>query len=470
MWKKKRKPDITHHPSVFPKFEHMDGVKKPRKCTSTARYDFTISAEEMKRRTVQDIVASTIESSKQLSVKPNKVEEIRKWLCYEQPRLRVLLLTGPSGCGKFTTLNVLCKENNIDIVEYVENQHLSKFVKEDGVELVEANQVTAFEDYLIHGSRRCLGQPRRKKIVLVREVPNVFVLKPDKLTKLLAELPQSCKTSVVFCLTQVDGNWNLNPRRFSSAIPSIIPMTQVVLNPIDKFKITNILKQLSGTFGYNADQKLLDAVKDKARGDINSALNFIELSRNQGKADMCEILHSSDLKSDIFHFLGKVMYAKRETVEDNIKRQEIEETVKEKYRRIVPPTHTLQELLDLNPLQSHTLVNYVAHYKMMLVKDVHACANMYRDLCIADRLGTYYDTVNEGFMEQYAQKVVPVGLMSFSKPPVPSKERLKERILEVNRVYPTKSSTDLLTSYFPLLSLMPSKGTLQETSLMKNLK
>ena len=73
-------------------------------------------------------------ASKDLCVAPKKVAEVRDWLRSRVPSLRadhgnhgggvvvgsgrVLLLTGPTGCGKSTTVELLCAELGLRLLRW----------------------------------------------------------------------------------------------------------------------------------------------------------------------------------------------------------------------------------------------------------------------------------------------------------------------------------------------------------------
>ena len=67
-------------------------------------------------------------SSAELAVHKKKVEEVRHWLEKTDaslqlglpPTPRMLVVTGPPGCGKSTTLRVLARELGFEVCEWVE--------------------------------------------------------------------------------------------------------------------------------------------------------------------------------------------------------------------------------------------------------------------------------------------------------------------------------------------------------------
>lgn len=86
-------------------------------------------------------------------------------------------MTGPTGCGKSTTIRVLCEDLGYDLIEYEQNQALQTFTDANGeLQMHEQNQMEAFSSFIRTSSKKTLGQSAKsRKIVLVREIPNVFV-------------------------------------------------------------------------------------------------------------------------------------------------------------------------------------------------------------------------------------------------------------------------------------------------------
>lgn len=56
-----------------------------------------------------------------LAVHNKKIENVEQWLCKmcELNKGEILLLSGPVGCGKTATVNVLAKKYNIKITEWI---------------------------------------------------------------------------------------------------------------------------------------------------------------------------------------------------------------------------------------------------------------------------------------------------------------------------------------------------------------
>lgn len=100
-----------------------------------------------------------------LAVHKKKVAEVRTWLVDTKAELqkvkgmgnfglrfaeKILVLTGPPGCGKTTTLKVLCDELKMQFVEYFcPLQVMQRDV--DGRVRDYQSQMSYFEEFLVRG-------------------------------------------------------------------------------------------------------------------------------------------------------------------------------------------------------------------------------------------------------------------------------------------------------------------------------
>jgi hypothetical protein len=82
-------------------------------------------------------------------------------------------------------------------------------------------------------------------------------------------------------------------------------------------------------------------------GDLKSAMSLVEVCCVKKKLVNSEFVCSSDTPMDIFHFLGKILYAKRleESYESwDATESLLDENVKPEYRRQLPSKDDLAEL------------------------------------------------------------------------------------------------------------------------------
>ena len=124
----------------------------------------------------QPISADDLEpkDSDELAVHPRKVKEVRDWIeekvkCDKGPKL--LLITGPCGSGKTSTVKVLCHEMGVELVE-AEHQEGGEF-DFNSMEFEKADSM--FFAFLRSCEYSSVSAKRSKKrLVLIEHLPNLF--------------------------------------------------------------------------------------------------------------------------------------------------------------------------------------------------------------------------------------------------------------------------------------------------------
>lgn len=128
----------------------------------------------------------------ELSIHPKKIAELDTWFESSEAnknkcRGPILLITGPSGCGKTTTLKLIAKEMGYSISEWtspVDAEFNNKHQYDGGWS---ENQNTRFISFLFQSSRYggVLNGGSTKRLVLVKDLPNVFIRDTDKFNEVL---------------------------------------------------------------------------------------------------------------------------------------------------------------------------------------------------------------------------------------------------------------------------------------------
>lgn len=274
----------------------------------------------------------------ELAIHVKKVNELEAWL--KQPtslitRTKFLLITGPPGCGKTTMLHIVCKSCGYKIQEWItpldrpddEFESLTRF---------EYNKSAAklFEEYLFKSSRysSCLGINPTKKLILVKDFPNVMFRNPSTFHEILENLTDKCMTPIVF----VSSDDSLCKKLFPNTLKTQCNVQTLVLNPITDQRMFKVLKQLivqevkrDRNISMMPDDALSD-ICSASQGDFRSAISklfFLSISSGSlyvPKVPMTpthrlkpasQVSGSSpkikDKKLDFFHGLGRVLYPKR---------------------------------------------------------------------------------------------------------------------------------------------------------------
>lgn len=140
-----------------------------------------------------------------LAVHPKKINEVELWLqnnvcnkpknCVSaympkvhkfnfrlQQTARFLLITGPTGSGKTSTIRVLCDSMSVDLSEWVNP------MDQDFEVFRGPNQVTRFAEFLTEAKWNSLFSHGNKKIILVEEFPNALMRSPQEFMNVLEQI------------------------------------------------------------------------------------------------------------------------------------------------------------------------------------------------------------------------------------------------------------------------------------------
>lgn len=315
------------------------------------------------------------ETQHELAVHKKKIEEVETWLKAEVLERQskqggsILLITGPPGCGKTTTIKILSKELGIQVQEWI-NPVLSDFLKDDFKEIFNyessfhifpyQSQITVFKEFLLRATKynklQMLGDDLRtdKKIILVEDLPNQFYRDSHTLHEVLRKYVQIGRCPLIFIISDSLSGDNNQRLLFPKEIQEECAISNISFNPVAptimmKFlnRIVSIEAKKNGGNTTVPDKTSLELLCQGCSGDIRSAINSLQFSSSKGRNNLCPRKKGmSSLKSDavlsksrrrkksdkvfenqevqaiggkdvslfLFRALGKILYCKRASV------------------------------------------------------------------------------------------------------------------------------------------------------------
>lgn len=139
---------------------------------------------KVKTRSIDFHACLTPKATEDLAVHSKKIAEVQTWLQQNVisgggSLAKFLLITGPAGSGKTTTVRVLCKKLGINLTEWVNP------VDHDFEVFRGLNQAGKFSEFLTESKWNSLFSTGIKKVVLVEEFPNVFIRNPEEFAVVL---------------------------------------------------------------------------------------------------------------------------------------------------------------------------------------------------------------------------------------------------------------------------------------------
>ncbi|TRM58560.1 Rad17 cell cycle checkpoint protein-domain-containing protein [Schizophyllum amplum] len=303
--------------------------------------------EEEDNRLWVDLYEPTTEA--ELAVHVKKVASVRTWMkeALEGEKLRkyrrILVLTGPAGTGKTSTVKVLAREMGLDIMEWRNETSANKAPAEwddYGLDHYAPSPQEAFSTFMTRASRcrDVFSSTARPHIILLEDLPNILhpAVQNSFHESLLGLVRPSDVPLPPIIIVVSDAGLRGTDIDESSArygkdtvidVRTILPkelfngpfVTEIPFNPIAPTLMTRALKAMLAKRPTQPSADFLETLVATANGDIRSAIMALQFTSvaskpgKKGKIDraVLEAVTRREQSLVLFHLLGKILYNKR---------------------------------------------------------------------------------------------------------------------------------------------------------------
>jgi cell cycle checkpoint protein len=481
----------------------------------------------------------------ELAVHLKKVSAVKDWLLdnvtnqSSNVRNRFLLLSGPSGSGKTAVTMALAKELGIELVswenpvESVSYQDKDRNILADVYEDFEdkitfTSQKQNFRDWLKgsrYGTLGCEGTTC--KLLLIEDFPSVALTSPTEFQDILTSYSRMKQSPpvVVICSEDSGSKDSLLKTVFKSDFMTNLGIENIVFIPANTTNIVKLLTRIATeaqkTKSNNIrvpDKSDLESLSESVGGDIRAAINALQfscLNSSSGTLDYSSIFNSGnttvktskskskksskssktscqstvgnkDKTLDMFHALGKILYAKRgDAAEPGWLPQQLEQKRRNKLEA------NPEEVCGLTSLNEEAFSCFLHHNYPLFYTDISQVADMMEYFSISDPLLQDWGSTGKMDVKDYGVSVVSRAVMYCNQAPSTSQgmrkltkpefysvkrqteaniSRLESATQHLNRCYPRPElSTVILPGLTKIKHKYPGLRSLQDLAYFPTL-
>ncbi|MPC14136.1 Cell cycle checkpoint protein RAD17 [Portunus trituberculatus] len=398
-----------------------------------------------------------------LAVHKRKVLEVESWLVessYGRKGRKLLLLTGPAGCGKSATVRVLAREAKLNLVEWTNpttTPYNNNFMEQENVwrpddTVVPVSQTTQFWEFLMRCSKynSVCTTDKRENLVCVEDFPNAILRDPASFHTMLRKYSQWSNSSpVVFIVTDSTNQYGNVKRLFPPDLVQELSIVSIGFNPIASGLLVKALNRIlsiesAGEGGLRLplpSKEVLQSLTDASGGDIRSAINALQFATkkdvskigglftgpskkdkpgSRGKSstkskpavsseDAHVAVGGKDASLFLFRALGKVLYCKRDLDKGIV--DTLPEHLKKNER--LPLQENPESIFEKTSMGASSFSLFLHQNYLNFFSDIECVAKAAHYLSDSDVLTA--DWMERDVLEGYSASVTARGLMHPNK-------------------------------------------------------
>ncbi len=312
---------------------------------NVARPIVTVSANNSANSNMLWIDRYAPTSIDELAVHAKKISAVKEWLkdslsSFKQygkgAAQKMLVLTGPPGCGKTAALRIVAKELNVEVLEWINEPQMRHADMEGWSSVGFENQMLRFEDFL----RRVRHYPTlqlegeggaKNKVILVEDLP--YLSEEREQVARFRESIRSFLNEAVFPLVFILCDSAEGTSSLDAVLGDVKNMRRrfehITFNATNATLIAKTLSRICESEGvrFAEEKTVFKQICDETKGDMRAAINALQMvcvGQNEGEGKKSNRvkkkkaavkyleLGKRDSSLSIFHGLGKVFHPKRD--------------------------------------------------------------------------------------------------------------------------------------------------------------
>uniref|UniRef100_A0A1I7UC49 AAA domain-containing protein n=1 Tax=Caenorhabditis tropicalis TaxID=1561998 RepID=A0A1I7UC49_9PELO len=352
----------------------------------------------------------------ELQIHNKKLKDLSNWLknafCDNNGSYGVLYLAGPTGSGKSTSVEVLCREQGIELIDYspeLLHDDCLEFEKPDTSQLIR---------FLIrrHGS---LNGGSRKKLLFICELPDQAYNDPELFREELCDTLKHIRHPVIFCLTNNVSCWNLNPDKlFTADYMMKNYIDSISFNPVADTFMKKALSRASQLLRTPLSEAKLHSIGEHANGDLRIAMNMLQMNSVGPDANRKTgnriVFASKANREDAMHMIGRILYAKR--VNPNVPKINRFTQKRRKSAPVPEPTERTDleydptEIITMSSMSTEKLNEFLFENEHVFCSDISKYRHVVDTISYCDALTSDWSAMRS-FPDEYSAQITVRSVM-----------------------------------------------------------
>ncbi|KAK6027443.1 Rad17 cell cycle checkpoint protein [Ostertagia ostertagi] len=403
----KDNPDAFYSQTQHPKFHTrvLERAVQKQRAWSKTRY-----------LKVHDLffVASAPKKLEDLAINPKQLNKLKTLLSQEEGYGRTLLVTGPAGCGKSTSVDVVAKSLKVEVLKWERSGNLEVVSYGGDSYLKEESELNSLLTFLRSSTIPTKNKGRksekpRRRLYHIDDLPTLAYQDVAEFRRLIYPFLQNTRHIVVFDLTTRDSSWHMSPKRvFSTQFINSLNICELSFYPIANTFMRKGLRRAVDVLGFHSRLSIQDyrAIEKIANGDIRSAINVIQFSllSSREKFSVPDFFEASS-NDELFHMLGSLLYAKRQSETDY---PDVELNVREDLRR-PSPTREINDVLSMSRASAETVMMFLHEHEPNFSGSIASTRKVLDAMSVSDAMSEMWESRH--ISQEYSSQVLALQYM-----------------------------------------------------------